>query len=402
MSTKENQGVLKRVTYLKRGDDVSVWVAEHQDLVLRVGGSEISEEIEKEYTDVDTLLKELEKQCKEKESDGFKKIGDQTFIDVENPTVDELESQILLRYAVMGVTDTVLLKNARVEAMKMLKNENKEHEKFDLNVMEFVVDLDDHDSLKELLEWQIANFDEFIENMQDQYSVSYGKIKDGEFVVYESEECESYNSESFFYKAAAQHEDLRPLIAEFVEMCGDCDDTMYRDEETPAGAWAAFELALADKDHLRNYIDFCNAIDIRYYYDRFNVHHAKHVPQLILKHGFDKNDELLMEFIASQTVQRDDQHFAEGIYDLMNCGLKSHIKDPEFAEKLFRSMVERAMFIYEEKLGNSHIDWPARDLATALEIIFEIETDKNTLVPVMEKMEDGEDCPTLEQFKQMI
>lgn len=389
MNTNHKQETATRVTYLKRGDEVCVWIAEHQDLTLKIGSSDISEKTVIICEDRDELMKELEQHCRKKEQEGFEKIDNQVNIEIQYPVSDLSESRFLLRYTSKGISDAVLLNNDEHETLKMFRTDNPKHADYNLEKMEFSVNLTDHDSLKKMLKWQVDNFDLFAAKVREQCGVSYGYMNSGIFMTYESDEYEAHDSELFFYKAAAQHTDLRPLIAEFVGICGKRSKIPLRDDETPLGAWAVFELAMADKRYLYDYIDFCNAIDIRSSNnnDRFNIRYAKHVPQLIIKWGFDKDDDLLMDFIAAQTVPRDDLSLEEGISDMMNCGLNVEVKNPEFAEKLFEKILKRSIYVNGKIFNGTRLDLLARNLSMTLDIIFGLEIKENDIISILMKFE---------------
>jgi len=399
--------MITRFTYFKHdsNNDLQIWIAEYDDSLKLTISSNEEEDQEKTYEDKDILQKDIEDLIRQAEKKGFKLGAKQTFIDPENPTVDELESQILLRYKLMGVTDTVLLKNARVQAMKMLKNDSGNHEEYDLETMEFTVDLENHDSLKNLLNWQIENFDELLQGVQENMNISYGKLDADEgFITYEDDEYESYNSEGLFYKAAAKYEDLRPLIAEFIDLIMQKNDdrAIFRDEETPYGAWAAFELAMSDRNYIRNYIDYVNSLEEngRYYYDRFNPNHSMHIPKLIERYGFDKNDDLVLEFIAAQMVHRDNQHFAEEVAFMTEIGLDEAMEDREFAEKLFVAMIQRGEYLSDYYNNSSITNWVARDLAVSFRIIG-IKASQAAVLEILEALEeDNANYPSLSDFEE--
>ena len=92
----------------------------------------------------------------------------------------------------MGITDLVLLNNARKEAIKILNKESGEREDYSLDTMEFVVDVNDHDSLKSLLEWQLENFEEVIDAVSEKYGMNYGYIdEEGNFTEHEDDDIET-------------------------------------------------------------------------------------------------------------------------------------------------------------------------------------------------------------------
>ena len=326
----------------------------------------------------------------------------QTFVDVENPTVDELESQILLRYKLMGITDLVLLNNARKEAIKILNKESGEREDYSLDTMEFVVDVNDHDSLKSLLEWQLENFEEFIDAVSENYGMNYGYIdEEGNFTEHEDDDIETYQNEEIVYREAAKYEDLRPLIEEFVNKTNEInqnDRPRYKNEETPFAASVAFQLAMCDVKYLRNYIDYCNFLEdvLRHYYDRYRE--LGHIPQLFAKYGFDKNEPLVVELIAAQMLMRDNQHIQEELSFLMQLGLEEAIEDEELLDAIFKAAIKRGRELVEYYSSNSITGWLARDLSESLGTMGQ-DSNKSAIEDLITSEDE---IPSFKEFQKMI
>ena len=395
-----------RITYFKQtGGDLKVWVAEYKDdLKLEISNND-DEKTELQFNSIDELQKRLDELIKEQEKKGLQLAAKQTFVDIENPTVDELESHILLRYKLMGITDLVLLKNARKEAIKMLKAESGEREEFSLETMEFVVDINDHDSLKRLLEWQLENFEEFVNAVSESYGINYGYIdEEGNFTQHEDEEdnIEAYQNEEIIYREAAKYDDIRPLIEEFINKTNEInqsDRPKFRDEETPFAAAAAFRLAMQDVKYLRNYIDFCNYLEdsIRFYYGRYQEG-GEHIPQLFGKYGFDKDEPLVMEFIASQMVMRDNQHTQEELSFLTEAGLEEALEDEEFVEALFEAAIKRGRELVNYYDNSSITGWMARDVSDSLDTLG-LDSSEDV---VFELITSDDDIPSFDEFQEMV
>ncbi|MDR2944286.1 MAG: ankyrin repeat domain-containing protein [Methanosarcinales archaeon] len=394
--------MLTRVTYHKQGGSPEIWMAEYDEslnLKIIASGDENEEEIQ--FSSLEELKKHLEILTKEQEKNGFHLAAEQTFEDPDHPTVDELESVILLRYKLMGFTDTVLLKNARKEAMRALKNESGEREEFDLETMEFTVDTNDHDSLKRLLEWQLENFDEFINAVNDNYGISYGYIdEDGQFAEYEEDDIETYQNEAIIYREALKHDDLVPLVIKFIEETNRVnqeDGVKGKNEETPFGSEAAFQLAMKDVKYLRNYIDYCNYLEdsVSWYYDRYGE--VMHIPSLFEKYGFDKNDPRVMELIAAQLTMRDNQHLQEELMFLMEIGLEDALEDDGFTEALFKAAVKRGRELVEYYDNSSITEWTARDLADSFSTLG---LDANSAA-FLDLITADDDIPTFEEFEEI-
>ena len=394
-----------RITYFKQiSGDTKIWIAEfEEDWKLKISNSEDENDIEQQFNNLDELQKYLDECINKQEKNGFKLAAKQTFVDIEHPTVDELESHILLRYKLMGITDMVLLKNARKEALKMLKAESGEREEFSLDTMEFVVDINDHDSLKRLLEWQLENFEEFMNGVCENYGVNYGYIdEDGNFTEHEEDGIETYQNEVIIYREAAKYDDLCPLIEEFINKTNEVHDEdrpRFKNEETPFASAVAFALAMQDVKYLRNYLDYCILLEdsIRFYYDRYGE--AQHIPQLFEKYGFDKNEPLVMELIASQMVMRDNQHTQEELSVLSEMGLEEALEDEEFVEALFQAAIKQGRLLVNYYYNSSITGWMARDVSESLETLG-LDSNENVILELITS--DDDDIPSFDEFQEMI
>lgn len=400
-----------RITYFKRlGQDMSLWIAEYdENLKLSILKSEDGKQSEKEeqYETLDQLEKAVETEIKELERNGYEIGARQTFVDLENPTVDELEQTLLLRYKLMGITDTYFTQNARKEAMKMLKQDAGEFDDYDLETMEFNVDLKDVESMRNMLEWQIENFDEFVEAVSESMSLDYGQRDDEEgFVRHEDEDGDyQYNSEGMFYNAAAAHPELHPLIEAFIDKVIERneDGVLFKNEETPFGVWAAFELAMADKKYLSKHIELVDSMEdsARFYYARCNPHHGMHIPKLMLRYGFDKNDDEVIEFLAAQMAMRDNQHLSEEVSMLASLGLEDAMQDPEYAEKMFAAMLRHVKKLSDYYDYDKITEWLCRDLAASLRTLG-IKASQSALEEILEDVDDDDDLPTLDDFNEIM
>lgn len=405
--------MLTRYTYLKNqiSGERNIWLADYdnRELALEIYDSRIEDEDKQTvitpFTQLADLKQYLQTEIAKIEQQGFQLMAKQTFIDPECLTVDEIESQILLRYKMAGITDSILFKNARKEAEKIVREREGEITDFDIDAMEFVVALNDQQAIGELLTFQNDNFAQIAENISEYTGISYGYREDGEFEEYEDETYEpDFNSVGIFCRAAAKNPETRELLASYLEQIityNQDNNPLFKNEETPYGADEAFELALSDKRYLRNYIDFCNSLEesIRFFYARFNPHHGQQILQLLAKHGI-SDDPLLLEFIASQCVQRDDQHYMMGVAMMAESGLGDKIEeDDEFAQAMFQALLARGRYLSEYYSNGSITGWVARDLAAVIDYLFDQPASQTLLIEIIT---DEQSCDSIDKFVDLM
>ena len=263
---------------------------------------------------------------------------------------------------------------------------------------QFIVDFDNADSLKEVINKHVNNFHQYVDAVKDQ-GVYYGIVKNGEFVPHTAK---SGDVEHDFYRAVTAIPELRPLVDEFVGMVANVnssEEPRMRDKETPIGAIAAFANALADKQYLISYRRLVDSIlPIDGYTGRFKPASdgGCHVPQLIKKWGYTMEDKETFAFLVAQLVNIQNSSQAEDTSILMNeLGLAEALKDPKFLKKLYNDLMNRAAYIFDQ--NDVSFSSAGEDVFAALTSLG-IKCSKSDAVMVYQLIDDIASYPSLEQM----
>ena len=123
----------------------------------------------------------------------------------------------------------------------------------DLCEGQYLVDLENPDSIATVLQHHLDDFEQFLADIADG-GLDYGRWEDDDFESYFDDHL--YSEEPFF-EAAVNYPELHPLIAKYVERCieetiGESTSGPWSTEETVLGEIAAYNLAKADPQNYKS------------------------------------------------------------------------------------------------------------------------------------------------------
>ncbi len=273
-------------------------------------------------------------------------------------------------------------------------------------MLQLTTDLENPEALKKTLEDLIdfVSSPDRLESHLDEYTFiypSFGAIVSGEFQEFaeETEELQEeeqnefdeegmnychelpyISSETVFFRKAASHNELHPLILAYVDSLIKQSlegNRLWSGDETPAGTDAIEALAFSDAKYIKKYIEFLKTNDMEH-----EVYQDYGIGYIIKTHGLNEDT---LRLIAVRLTECLGQHGGENVSMLLEeTEFGEYLEEEENAELFLKHLQEAFM----TALKNRNYDEEYKELY--ISIFEEVFEEYPAILDEVEKMNNME------------